>query len=256
MSFVLPLEVSVQTDPNVSYSSVILKDPTNTYGIRRRSDGGVVVEVGEEMVDEDYGLYAYSFSDSYEEGPWDYAVETTVYKDNIVHYFFGSVEGFSATVTTRYCSLVKMEYLYGYDNLRKWTRFGEDNESVVNARLGNFMEQTDQFIDDTLRNGVVVVPFADVEDNPSTPNTIQTLANTWAGVLAYEARGTDDFDPETGGVQHKMQFHRKRVLWTLARIKQGLLTIEDLSTISVPTVGAAATSDQLVEEEIWNAVTD
>ncbi len=124
-----------------------------------------------------------------------------------------------------YCSRAHMESMFGRENIAKWA----DMENTEDAQLGfsrvsrSIVVATAE-IDDRLRDGPVVIPFA------VPPTTIVNLAAAFAGVWLYESRGIEDFDDTTGQPIHRLAHHKKQAIRTLDEIRAGKRVIDAPTT--------------------------
>ena len=117
---------------------------------------------------------------------------------------------------TGYCTRQDIEDIFGADNVSKWADIQNNgNGDHIAGRIGQAILWTTAEVNDRLREGPVELPIVTV------PRTIVDLAAHFAGVWLYESRGVEDFDPDTGAAQHKLQFHRKHVEKTLSEIRAG-----------------------------------
>lgn len=115
-----------------------------------------------------------------------------------------------------YCTRQDIEDVFGPDNVAKWADIQNNaNGDHIAGRIGQAILWATAEIDDRLREGPYELPIVTV------PRTIVDLTAQFAAVWLYESRGVEDFNPETGAAQHKLQFNRKHVEQTLNEIRAG-----------------------------------
>ncbi len=131
-----------------------------------------------------------------------------------------------------------IEARYGVDNVAKWADLNNNLDAAeIAARKLWARTQAQSDIDDALRGGPYTVPFA-----ATYPPAIVDLEATLAGVLLYESRGVQDFDPETGRPQHRLHYQRSRVEKKLKQIRSGAVRL-DVATV-------ATAHPQVVSEDV------
>jgi hypothetical protein len=208
-----------------------LSNPTGSYGAIRTDTGATVVADGVSFT-ADGTLYSKSWTEPEPNLTYRYYVE--IIHDGATYHLprTTSYVKSAALVIGRYCTSVDIEQQYGVENIHKMLGIDESDDAIdYGLRLWRFVELAEQQIDDILRGGPYVVPFA-----ASIPNTIRDAAATLAGVRAYEARGAIDTNPETGNPQHRYHHQAKAVEKILARIKAGELRLDVESAKRYPAI--------------------
>lgn len=109
-----------------------------------------------------------------------------------------------------YCTRSDIEDAFGVTNVSKWADLDDDQDAgKIAARITRAIAEASSIVDTKLRRSVYVVPVerAEGEDDydPGFVNVVATLAGVWL----YEARGVQDFDPDTGRATHRLAFNKK-----------------------------------------------
>lgn len=124
-----------------------------------------------------------------------------------------------------YCSRAHMESMFGRENIAKWSDMENTDDAQLGfARVSRAIVVATAEIDDRLRDGPVVIPFA------APPTTIVNLAAALAGVWLYESRGIEDFDEATGRPIHRLAHHKTQAIRTLDEIRAGKRVIDAPTT--------------------------
>jgi hypothetical protein len=126
-----------------------------------------------------------------------------------------------------YCTRANVEATYGTTNVSQWADL--DDTEVANditARITRAIAVASEQIDDAARCWHYQIPLADASG--STPTSIEDLAATLAGLWLYEARGSQDFDPNTGMPHHRLAWKRKEAMRALRDIRTGQRKIDAL----------------------------
>lgn len=217
----------------------LLSNPTGSYGVRRIDNEEVIITDGATFGTLGTGHYARGFVENEEALKYQYYAKVVL---NEVTYYLGrTTEYVNSCVLAvgRYTDSEQIARQYGTDNLHKWVGVSDRDSAVdYGQRLYYFINEAEQRIDDALRGPYFTgPPFED-----EIPPVIVECATLLAGVLAYESRGVVDFNPVTGGAQHRLQFQRARVDSLLKRIAMGRLKVSGgLSPNRVPTFYASPT---------------
>lgn len=152
------------------------------------------------------------------------------------------VEEYVGESILTYSTNADIEARYGVDNVAKWADLNNNQSAAeIDARKSWARTQAQADIDDALRGGPYAVPFA-----APYPAAIVDLEATLAGVLLYESRGVQDFDPETGRPQHRLHYQRSRVEKKLKQIRAGAVR---LSVAAVATAVPQVIPDNAETEE-------
>lgn len=124
-----------------------------------------------------------------------------------------------------YSTEADIKQVFGTTNVDKWADLDDDaNASNVAARIAVAVLVADDEIDDAARCMPYRLPLANAAG--STPRTIINLAATIAGLWLYEARGSQDFHPQTGVPSHRLAWKSLWVRRTLRDIRTGIRKID------------------------------
>ncbi len=124
-----------------------------------------------------------------------------------------------------YASEAEIKQIFGSTNVDKWSDLDDDaNASNMAARIAVAVLVADDQIDDAARGMPYRIPLANAAG--STPRTIINLAATIAGLWLYEARGTNDYHPQTGVPSHRLAWKALEVRRTLRDIRTGIRKID------------------------------
>jgi hypothetical protein len=119
-----------------------------------------------------------------------------------------------------YCTQANVEAIYGTGNVDKWlTLASTDNSAAKTARINALIAEASETFDEVAREAGYHTPMAN--DAGTTPVTVQAWTARWVGVLAYEARGVDDFDNESGQPYHRLTWARRECLRRLRDLATG-----------------------------------
>ncbi len=124
-----------------------------------------------------------------------------------------------------YCNSSDIGQVFGNTNRDKWADLDDDANAVnMAARIAVAVLVADDEIDDSARCQHYRLPLANAAG--STPRTIINLAATIAGLWLYEARGSNDFHPQTGVPSHRLAWKSLWVRRTLRDIRTGIRKID------------------------------
>ena len=126
-----------------------------------------------------------------------------------------------------YCVRSDVEATFGVQNVESWAKL-QDSYSAANitTRITRAIAVASEEIDDVLRFAGIEIPC--VDEDGSTPTTIEQICADLAGVWLYESRGVDDID-RSGNPRHKLQYHAERAYVKLQRIAERKLKINIIS---------------------------
>jgi phage gp36-like protein len=133
-----------------------------------------------------------------------------------------------------------IEAQYGQSNVEKWADLdGLRRTATIDARIAWAIENADSYIDDRLREGPYVLPFA------STPTRIKFMSARLAGVMLYESRGAVDFDAD-GKAQDQLRWQRSSVDRDIRDILSRRLRLDaEQAAVQYPQV----VQDETIDEE-------
>jgi phage gp36-like protein len=203
--------------------SVVLTDPTATFGVQRKDNNAIVVSAGTPFVHISAGNYAYSFIDPAPNLLYRYYIKVVI--GAIVQYIERETSIAPAAgidLVGRYASSAGMSAKFGVYNILAWAAVdNQADDTQVQASIQDAINKADSLVDSYLAGGPYLVPFAGTPLTGTLPSLVESCANELAGVLLYEARGLVDYNPETGRPEHRLRYIRDRANAELARIKTG-----------------------------------
>ena len=124
-----------------------------------------------------------------------------------------------------YCTKSDIENVFGVENVKTWSDL-DNSGSADTTRITQAIAVADDRIDDVARVIDYTVPLANASG--STPDTVKDLSATFAGIWLYEARGSQDYNPQTGEVLHRLEFKRDRSEMVLDNLRTGRIRIDAL----------------------------
>jgi phage gp36-like protein len=125
-----------------------------------------------------------------------------------------------------YATKSNLEQVFGSTNVEKWADLDNDgDETNIAARIAAALDWADNEIDSLLRESRYDVPITPLTGS-ATPPVIRDVAASLAGVWLYEARGVQDYNPDTGAAVHRLEWHRRRAHDTLSDIVRGKRRID------------------------------
>lgn len=124
-----------------------------------------------------------------------------------------------------YCTRADVEATFGVKNVAAWADLNNDNDPVVQDRaITRAIAVACELIDATMRNTVHTIPITDSDGN--TPQLINEIAATLAGIMLYTARGGSlTRDERTGAVVHHYTAREVWALATLDALRTGKLVL-------------------------------
>jgi len=124
-----------------------------------------------------------------------------------------------------YCTQSQVEDVFGVENVAAWSDLS-NTDTADTARIARAIAVASERIDDVARTTNYRIPLAD--EDAATSVTVSDLAAMLAGIWLYEARGSRDFNPQTGEVAHRLEFKRLRAEQVLADIRDGRILLNAL----------------------------
>jgi len=125
-----------------------------------------------------------------------------------------------------YCTKSNIEDVFGIQNVIAWSNLDNTTLTADTDRIARAIAVASERIDDVARVLNYAIPLLTASD--ATPVTVTDLAATLAGIWLYEARGSQDYNPETGDVVHRLEFKRQRAERTLEELRGQLIMISAL----------------------------
>lgn len=124
-----------------------------------------------------------------------------------------------------YSTEADIKQVFGTTNVDKWSDLDDDaNAANMAARIAVAVLVADDEIDDAARGMPYRLPLANAAG--TTPRTVINLASTIAGLWLYEARGSNDFHPQTGVPNHRLAWKSLWVRRTLDEIRTGIKKLD------------------------------
>ena len=128
-----------------------------------------------------------------------------------------------------YSTRSDVESIYGKRNVEQWADLDNTaDEAVIASRIEEAILDADDLIDSELRPALFALPVVDPAGQ--TPRLIRRLSAMQAGIVLYEARGSQDVSEETGQPIHRYVARARYVLQSLAKLITGELDIEAVRT--------------------------
>jgi hypothetical protein len=119
-----------------------------------------------------------------------------------------------------YCAKADIEQVFGPTNVSKWADLDNDADGTkIASRITAAIAYASEAIDDVLRCTSYQTPV--VTASEATPTTIKDLAAKLAGIWLYEARGSHDFDQNSGQPYHRYAWVKRECYRTLEDIRNG-----------------------------------
>ena len=104
-----------------------------------------------------------------------------------------------------YCTQSQVEDVFGIENVKLWSDL-DNSGSTDTDRITRAIAVVSERIDDVIRVTNYKVGLLNEDDAISV--SVSDLAATLAGIWLYEARGSRDFNTETGEVTHRLEYKR------------------------------------------------
>lgn len=127
-----------------------------------------------------------------------------------------------------YCTQMNLNYLYGTDNITKWSNLSGTTATADTTRIAEAISWADEQVDNALRESRYVIPFT------SVCKTICYLSAGLATWWLYKARGQRDTDQ-----WNKMHGDYEDALETLAKINGGAVKLDAAKIASDDPTGIA-----------------
>lgn len=223
----------VEVDPDGQ--DVRLSSPDATFGVRRIDSDSVVVADNTAMTRLSVGVYRYILIEPEPDLGYEYYVEFAIDEAiSHIHRFAGALTGGAPgdpNVVGRYASRYGINERFGKDNVDKWADVSSDQIGSQIDAITSAISMADDFIDDSLRGGLIsVIPFV-----APVPATIVNIANNLAAVYLYEAKGVKDYDAN-GNVQHRLQYQKRWAMEQLDRVRRGTIKLGLRTANTVPLI--------------------
>ena len=135
-----------------------------------------------------------------------------------------------------YCDRADIESIYGANNVLQWSDLDNTaDDAKVAARIDDVIADATDIINTRMRGGRYPVPLVDREG--ATPRIIRRACASLAGCLLYEARGSQDIDPNTGQPINKYRGRHAAVEKLLEDLSSGFANLDaDAETPQPPVV--------------------
>jgi hypothetical protein len=142
-----------------------------------------------------------------------------------------------------------IENTFGAANVSKWADLDNTgDETIIAARIAWAIASADGEIDDKLRGKAYVVPIVGMSG--TTPRGIIDLSARYAGVLLYESRGIQEYDPNTGAPAHRLAWHRDNVERILYEIVTGKRKLD--AALQITDSSPAVVKELEEDRTAWN----
>lgn len=129
-----------------------------------------------------------------------------------------------------YCAKADIEAQFGPRNVEKWADIDNDGDADhIAARIAWAIATADGEIDDRLRGSFYYVPIVGYD---GVPQAIKSMSVARAGVLLYDSRGIQDFDPDSGRALHRLEFFVKSFEVTVNGILSGRRKLNAVLTVT------------------------
>jgi hypothetical protein len=182
------------------YTSLVFSDPTGTFGLRRVSDGTVVVADSTPYVKTSTGVYEYTTPALIAGEPYEYWEYWSYGGETDRRQVF-----FTAASATHYGSRAGMEGWYGTGNLAAWADLNANgNATEIAAQVENGLTYADNLIDLLAIEAGLTPTLTSAALGTARYNLLVKLANELAGAWCYFNRGELD---ERQGLDGKMTEH-------------------------------------------------
>lgn len=220
----------VVSGSNADPVSVIAKDVTGTWGVKRLDTNAVVVPSGTAYSRDGVGVYSLEVDSA----SWDvgYQFDTqvtyllagtnvTVQLPSVVKTAQG-IEIPALGSDPSYCVDGDLAQRFGDDIVNSYARMcGEEPWSLVVSRRAWARYMASRDVDDALRGGQYQIPFV----GPPFDSTIVDITAYLALIRLYELKGTIDWSVETGKPQHRYHFQKSFNEERLRKIRSGLIRL-------------------------------
>jgi hypothetical protein len=221
-----------------SYTSLVLADPAipSTFGLRKVSDGTVIVANSTPYVETSTGVYEYTTpplerGEQYEYWEyWSYGGET----DRRQVFFTAPL------AATHYGSRAGIEGWFGTGNLAAWADLNANGSAIeITAQIEKGLSYADNLIDLLATEAGLTPTLTSAALGTARYNLLVNLANELAGAWCYFNRG--ELDEPAKGIDGKMTEHllhsegsaegnwRDGMIWKVLASASAALNIEEES---------------------------
>lgn len=166
-------------------TSVVLSDPTGTYGVRRTDTSATVVADGTAMTNASTGVYTYVLTEPAAALTYQYYVEW-VY-GGLTHRAEFSAIGARDGADWEYADEQDVIDLIGEDSLKQISNVGTDASTVNSDRVQRAGESADAWINARLSRMGYTVPLANMDAN--TTRMMTDLSTRLTAIELNKARG-------------------------------------------------------------------
>ena len=107
-----------------------------------------------------------------------------------------------------YCTSTNVNQIYGTTNVQMWADLDDDgNTTNIAARITTFIGMVAADMDAKFRRTHYEIPI--VAQDGTVPSEVRYLCARLVGPAMYEARGVQDYDPETGKLVNRLAFAKE-----------------------------------------------
>lgn len=125
-----------------------------------------------------------------------------------------------------YSTRTDTEQIVGVENLKEWLDLDRDaNTTTIASRSTYLGVLADAIIDGKLSTSPYAVPV-EAPTATTTPTVIKMVSAILRGVLAIEAMGIEDYNPQSGRPVHKLSAMREWALQILDDVSEGRLKLD------------------------------
>ena len=242
MSIVVEATFRDENDDLIDPDTVVLADVTDTFGVKRLDTEVVVVAAGAAMTRISEGVYQYTFVPPEPLLRYEYAVKSTI--DTVDTFMTGIIDAAYAYTQGRYATVLGLIKRFGRENILKWADIAADQEDSISPAITQAITLADDLID-----GVLELTLYDVPFTAPAPAIICQIADILAGCNLYDAKGSIDFDPETGRAQNRLASQRRWAETTLDRIRKGWISLIGVTRTSAVGICSIEESDRTLYGE-------
>lgn len=235
---------SVLTDA----ASVVMSDPTNTFGARNIDTGAIVVPNNTPMTRVALGSYFWDIIEPGGNIEWYAKVtETALNGGGTFAYPFTSLD---PTVTTHYATRAQLEVEYGLDDVTTYANLQSNDPATsltadeVTAKIERALTFADDFINSRLRAYDYAIPLVALPGATLPTGLLNTIALCLAIWRLYRGRGKRDNDKVGDAFQEDYDWAVKELdSLLLAGLPAVQDTDADLETAQDAPIAVAATVD-------------
>lgn len=226
-------------------TSVVLSDPTDTFGVERDDTSAVVVANNTALTQVSTGVYEHAFTDPALGLEYTYWLEW-VYNGSTYRQEFHK-HGSEAESSGTWADSEDVENIYGLENVRLWSNLTATFTDTDYGRVGLALEWADAYIHSKLSDSRYLIPLVRPDDSALSGWTLTILKDMsakLAGYWVYIHRGFRD----TENTDNKLQKIKDDVDEMLQDILDDDINLDARLKTAVGTSTHAQPVTQLIEE--------